>query len=269
MPNHSTHYDTLQISESAEPEIIEAAYRRLARMRHPDVNKSPAAHAEMSAINSAYDILKDSAKRARYDIELSNQRRRRAQSANPPPPSQPPSPNHPPRSSHLPRSNKPSSPHRAQSRADSRPRRPVKPEAPRPPPVSVTLKSLPYIPALIRAIACGGIAAILTAALTITLSDVQWGSPIAAIIAIAMNGCMLAALCYMCAIGPFSIWARPAARAALIAASAALIAIAAIAIAAQWLYLNETGADPSSTFISVSFAAGFGLGYASRLYQAR
>lgn len=268
MIDKSTHYDTLQVSERADREIIEAAYRRLARMRHPDVNKSPAAHAEMSAINAAYDVLKDPAKRARYDIELSYRRRKRAQAANAPAPSrrkssnqsQPPKyaqPTRPPQKPQPPTNSRP------------RPRRRNKPQAPKPPPISATLKGLSYIPALMRAAGCGAIAAALTAALTISLNDVQWGTLIAAIIAIAMNGCMLAALCYMCATGPFSIWARPAARAALIAAAAALIAIAAIAIAAQWLYASQTGSDASSTLIIANFAVGFGVGCASRLYQAR
>ncbi|NLD43706.1 MAG: J domain-containing protein, partial [Chloroflexi bacterium] len=40
MTNH-TYYRILQVDPQAEPEVIEAAYRRLARMYHPDVNNAP------------------------------------------------------------------------------------------------------------------------------------------------------------------------------------------------------------------------------------
>ena len=62
-------YAILQVHPAAEPEIVEAAYRRLARMYHPDVNKSPHAHTIMTRINRAYEILKDPSKRAQYDLE--------------------------------------------------------------------------------------------------------------------------------------------------------------------------------------------------------
>ena len=60
-------YETLQVHHSAEPEVIESAYRRLARMYHPDVNPDPAAARYMQEINSAYENLKDPVKRAQYD----------------------------------------------------------------------------------------------------------------------------------------------------------------------------------------------------------
>jgi DnaJ domain len=60
-------YEVLQLHHTAEPEIIEAAYRRLARKYHPDVNQSPDAAARMAAISSAYKVLSDPAKRAEYD----------------------------------------------------------------------------------------------------------------------------------------------------------------------------------------------------------
>ena len=73
-------YAILQVHPAAEPEIVEAAYRRLARMYHPDVNKSPHAHAIMTRINRAYEILKDPPKRAQYDRERAY-RQRQAQPA--------------------------------------------------------------------------------------------------------------------------------------------------------------------------------------------
>lgn len=67
------YYEILQVHFNAEIEVIEAAYRRLARKYHPDVNKSFDAEKRMASINLAYEILKDQNKRAEYD-------RRRSQS---------------------------------------------------------------------------------------------------------------------------------------------------------------------------------------------
>ena len=60
-------YNILQLAHHAEPEVVEAAYRRLARKYHPDQSPSVNATAHMQDINWAYQILKDPAKRASYD----------------------------------------------------------------------------------------------------------------------------------------------------------------------------------------------------------
>ena len=39
--NTSDWYPILQVHESAEPEVIEVAYKRSARKYHPDVTSSP------------------------------------------------------------------------------------------------------------------------------------------------------------------------------------------------------------------------------------
>ena len=62
------HYETLQVHEHAEQEVITAAYRRLSRMYHPDVNKSEYAQERMTEINLAYWVLRDPVRRAEYDI---------------------------------------------------------------------------------------------------------------------------------------------------------------------------------------------------------
>jgi curved DNA-binding protein len=60
-------YEILQVHQSAEQEVIEATYRRLARMYHPDVNTSPDATEVMKRLNYAYEILHDPHRRAKYD----------------------------------------------------------------------------------------------------------------------------------------------------------------------------------------------------------
>ena len=50
-------YAVLQVHPTAEPEIVDAAYRRLTRMYHSDVNKTPGAHETMIRINLAYETL--------------------------------------------------------------------------------------------------------------------------------------------------------------------------------------------------------------------
>ena len=46
------YYEILQIHHSAEPEIIKAAYGKLAQKYHPDINKDPAAGERMKKIKS-------------------------------------------------------------------------------------------------------------------------------------------------------------------------------------------------------------------------
>ena len=63
------YYEILQVHPSAEPEVVEAAYRRLTRKYHPDVNKDTTAPDRMKKINIAYEVLGNSDKRKRYDSE--------------------------------------------------------------------------------------------------------------------------------------------------------------------------------------------------------
>ena len=66
-------YEILQVHHAAEPEVIEAAYRRLLHKYHPDVNKTPEAHEITVRLNKAYEVLRDPAKRADYDRQRSSQ----------------------------------------------------------------------------------------------------------------------------------------------------------------------------------------------------
>ena len=67
MENLPDYYEILQVHKQAQQEVIEAAYRRLARLYHPDVNVSQDAHREMVLLNQAYSVLSDPTQRAIYD----------------------------------------------------------------------------------------------------------------------------------------------------------------------------------------------------------
>jgi curved DNA-binding protein CbpA len=64
------YYSTLQVHTDAEQEIIEAAYKRLARKYHPDISRTTDANLRMQQINEAYEVLADPEKRALYDQEI-------------------------------------------------------------------------------------------------------------------------------------------------------------------------------------------------------
>jgi curved DNA-binding protein CbpA len=60
-------YEELQVSPNAEPEVIEAAFKRLARKYHPDVSGDPASSERMRRLAYAYEVLRDPRRRAAYD----------------------------------------------------------------------------------------------------------------------------------------------------------------------------------------------------------
>jgi molecular chaperone DnaJ len=60
-------YEILGVSRDASQGEIKAAYRRLARELHPDVNGNPADQERFKEITGAYEILSDPEKRQRYD----------------------------------------------------------------------------------------------------------------------------------------------------------------------------------------------------------
>ncbi|MBZ0288688.1 MAG: DnaJ domain-containing protein [Anaerolineae bacterium] len=53
----SAFYAVLKIAQDSDKASIRAAYRRLARQHHPDLNSSPEATARMQQINEAYDRI--------------------------------------------------------------------------------------------------------------------------------------------------------------------------------------------------------------------
>ena len=64
------HYAVLGVAPDADDETIEAAYRRLSRRYHPDLNPGDArADAAFERIRLAYSVLTDARERERYDRE--------------------------------------------------------------------------------------------------------------------------------------------------------------------------------------------------------
>jgi curved DNA-binding protein len=62
------YYETLGVARTATPEEIKQAFRKLARIHHPDVAKNKAVgEAKFKDINEAYEVLGDPEKRKRYD----------------------------------------------------------------------------------------------------------------------------------------------------------------------------------------------------------
>lgn len=75
-------YEVLEVSEKASKEIIEKAYKVLAKRYHPDLQEEKdkkQAEEKMKQINEAYTILIDDEKRKAYDIELNAKRQEEIQ----------------------------------------------------------------------------------------------------------------------------------------------------------------------------------------------
>ena len=66
----TTYYDILGVSTNATEEQIRAAYRRKALATHPDTNpEDPLAPAKFKRVQTAYETLSDSGRRALYDSQ--------------------------------------------------------------------------------------------------------------------------------------------------------------------------------------------------------
>jgi curved DNA-binding protein len=64
-----THYATLGVADTATPEEVKLAYRKLAKQHHPDLGGDVI---KFQQISEAYEILTDANKRAHYDHTLRN-----------------------------------------------------------------------------------------------------------------------------------------------------------------------------------------------------
>ena len=74
-------YRVLQVLPDAEPEVIQAAYRALARKHHPDVGGS---ELQMAMLNAAWETLRNAADRARYDLDRRTDEAQRTRAEQPP-----------------------------------------------------------------------------------------------------------------------------------------------------------------------------------------
>jgi curved DNA-binding protein len=64
-----SHYETLGVAQSATPEEIKSAFRKLAKQHHPDLGGSKD---KFQQINDAYNTLSNPQERAAYDYSLKN-----------------------------------------------------------------------------------------------------------------------------------------------------------------------------------------------------
>jgi curved DNA-binding protein CbpA len=66
------HYDVLEVSQRASPEVLKAAYKSLMQRYHPDKNPgNQDAAARSGMITHAYDVLSDATRRTAYDNSIS------------------------------------------------------------------------------------------------------------------------------------------------------------------------------------------------------
>ena len=68
------YYEILEVDKNASPEIIEKAYKTLAKKYHPDLqeyNFKKDSEIKMQLINESYETLSDPEKKKNYDISLS------------------------------------------------------------------------------------------------------------------------------------------------------------------------------------------------------
>jgi molecular chaperone DnaJ len=70
MSNSVTYYQTLEVPATATQAEIKQAYRRLAKLFHPDSNRATSDHSQIAQINLAYEVLGDPSQRRSYDQQL-------------------------------------------------------------------------------------------------------------------------------------------------------------------------------------------------------
>jgi curved DNA-binding protein len=61
------YYEILGVTRGADAEEVKRAYRKLARKFHPDVSKEKNAEEKFKEVQEAYEVLRDTDKRAAYD----------------------------------------------------------------------------------------------------------------------------------------------------------------------------------------------------------
>lgn len=71
------YYDILEVSPKASKQIIDKAYKTLAKKYHPDANsedKKEWAEEKFKKINEAYEVISDEEKRVEYDKKLEQEK---------------------------------------------------------------------------------------------------------------------------------------------------------------------------------------------------
>lgn len=61
------YYETLGVDKSASKQDIKAAYKKLAKKYHPDLNKEAGSEDKFKEVSEAYSVLSDESKRKQYD----------------------------------------------------------------------------------------------------------------------------------------------------------------------------------------------------------
>ena len=64
------HYEILEVSPNASPEVIRAAYKSLMQRYHPDRQPGAVKAEQAILLVQAYEVLSDPGRRAAYDLEL-------------------------------------------------------------------------------------------------------------------------------------------------------------------------------------------------------
>ncbi|MDQ3149342.1 MAG: DnaJ domain-containing protein, partial [Chloroflexota bacterium] len=62
------YYDVLGVPRGADDAVIKRAFRRLAQLHHPDVDRGDDAEARFKELNEAYRVLSDRQRRSAYDM---------------------------------------------------------------------------------------------------------------------------------------------------------------------------------------------------------
>ena len=67
------YYEILEVDKNASEEVIEKAYKTLAKKYHPDLQNNSNCQDKMRQINEAYEILSNDFKRREYDEKIQKQ----------------------------------------------------------------------------------------------------------------------------------------------------------------------------------------------------
>jgi curved DNA-binding protein CbpA len=66
------HYEVLQIRQDADPDVVEAAYERLAARYRDEASSNADAAEHLARLDAAFDVLRDPRMRAVYDAGLAH-----------------------------------------------------------------------------------------------------------------------------------------------------------------------------------------------------